>query len=144
MTDQVHILDDEPFDRGMVLGVIFAGVAAGTPAPKEIRFTDNCLTVGFDNCLTVGFDSAADLHAWEPTFGLSEGRGGHSEQPYPLDPPSYQEWWTTAWTWWHGWHLQLKAGDPITDENKRWWIESGNAAQRVEYVARQADGGEQA
>jgi hypothetical protein len=137
MTDQVNSPPDEPFSRAMVLGVIYAAASTGLPAPSNIRFRESALFIGFD--------SIADRIAWEQTFDLNDGRHvGRSEQPYPLDS-DYREWTTHVWASWHGWTLSLEADDPITDENMRWWVESGRAAQRAQYVAQQtAEGGEQA
>jgi hypothetical protein len=104
---------------------IAVGINRGLPAPKAVRFSDTTLTVELDN--------ARDLDSWTehfefPAAGVYAGRNW---QPYPdlVDPANSDQWITSAWRPWNGWHLYLEAVDPITDEQRQQWIDSGRAAQ---------------
>jgi hypothetical protein len=119
--------------RAQVFRAIMAGIDRGLPAPKVVRFSDLVLTVDLD--------SVADLHLWADHFGLDPAEPWyHHGQPFPdlANPANSHLWSLNAWRPWNYWHLTLHANDPITDEQRQQWIDSGQAARH------QADRGEQA
>jgi hypothetical protein len=142
MTDQVTTPTESAEEQHLSAADIYrhvtAAINAGLPAPKSVRVHSGMVMIDLHR--------SAEIDAWFSHLKLDgEGRYiGRNSQPHPLDvdPSDFEEWTVHAWTDWHGWHLNFDAGDPITDEHRREWVESGQAAQRAEYVARQA--GEQA
>lgn len=128
--------DPERYTRAQVLQFIADQVSNGLPAPESIVFGSE--TVGID------LDSIADRIAWQPAFGMTDT--AERGQPHPIDvPPSeFRTWLTHVSKYWRNWFVSLGADAPITDENRQHWIESGQAAQRAEYVAkRDAKAGDQ-
>lgn len=122
---------EQTFTRAQVLQFITHQVSNGLPAPEGITFRNDAFDIDLDN--------AADRAAWEPVFDVNPQRV--HEQPHPIDAPPEQftAWLTSNWTTsWRGWHVNLKGDDPITDDHRRRWVESGRAAQRAEYLAREA------
>lgn len=126
--------DEDRYTSAQFYSFLAYHITNGLPAPKAISIRPDAISVDFN--------SIADRQAWQPAFGMQDAFV--HEQPHPLDGPGpYQEWITHVSASWHGWHLSLGADDPITDENRRYWVESGRAAQRAEYVAELAKRGEQ-
>lgn len=118
-------------DRWTAIQQIADARADSLPAPVEIRFRDDLGTI------FISFDSAADLDAWAEMLNLGDRR----EQPWPL-LGDYRDWTTRAYTDqpWHGWNVSASAADPITEEQIRGWVDSGQAASAAAYAARKAGG----
>jgi hypothetical protein len=125
--------EQPPTRRAQAFRAVMAGIDRGLPAPKAVRFTGLSLNVDLD--------SAADLDRWAEYFGIDPAEPWYRHgQPYPdlANPANSDVWSTNNWRFWNGWHLTLHANDPITDEQRQQWIDSGQAALH------QADRGEQA
>lgn len=135
MTD-TNPAPEQPVSSGLIFRVIAesiaAGIDAGLPAPTAVRVYRDSLSID----ITLG--SITDRLAWQPIFGIADAVP--HEQPWPLDvpPEQFQKWTTVVWAGWNGWMVTLRGEDPITDEHRRLWVETGRAAQRAEYLAREA------
>ncbi|GGN40340.1 hypothetical protein FHR83_007060 [Actinoplanes campanulatus] len=118
------IIHDQQARRRELIAAINAGVDFGLPAPCDIRLHSN----------HIDLDSAADLCGWADWFGYTQTIPATEGQPHPdlADPAKSDEWLTNIYFNWRGTMLHLGARDPITDEQRQHWIDSGAAARFAE------------
>lgn len=121
-------------DRRTALNYLLAGVNSGLPVPESIGFDEDSAPT-----IYIRFSGGvAELDAWAAELKMDEKY--RNAQPYPLDED--HQFWTasdlSAKAAWHGWTVSTKSREPITDEHRRQWVDSGRAARRAEYLAREA------
>ena len=117
-------MTDQQARRRELLAAVNAGVDVGLPTPNDIRLDTE----------RIYFDSAADLCGWADWFGYTAPILATHGQPHPnlADPFQSDEWLTNVYFEWRGDMLHLGARDPITDEQRQHWVDSGQAANFAE------------
>lgn len=112
-------------DQSAVFGEIAAGLNNGMPPFRRVQ---------------IDFDSGADLREWAARFGIDIP--ATVGQPYPnpgLADPSQASWWLIDEAReWRGLSVRLHSLDPITDEQRQRWIDSGWAARMAAHEQRKA------
>ncbi|GIE46398.1 hypothetical protein [Actinoplanes lobatus] len=112
-------------EQSAIFGEIAAGLDAGMPAFKGIEIT---------------FNNAADLCAWAARFDVDIP--ATVGQPYPnsglADPSQVTEWLVSTNREWRGLPVRLHSLEPITDEQRQHWIDSGQAALHSRFNAEKA------
>lgn len=110
-------------DRAAVYREVASGIADGLPAPVRLHFNGNFF--GLD------FDSIAELRQWAERFEIEISND--AGQPYPkarlTDPAKATDWLISEFKKWNSQRVHLTALDPITDEQRQYWINSGQADQ---------------
>ncbi len=121
---QPNVPDQQAIRRELIAAVN-AGIDFGLPAPEAIRFGAGP---------ELQLDSAADLCGWADWFGYAKTVPSTFGQPHPnlADPFQSDEWLTNLYFDWRGDTLHLGACDPITDEQRQHWTDSGQAANFAE------------
>jgi len=110
-------------DPSAAFAEIASGLAAGMPAFRKIK---------------IDFESAADLRQWAAQFGIkvpaTEG------QPYPslTDLDKSDQWLIHTDQTWHGLRVELVSTDPITDDQRKHWVESGWLARMIKHQAKRS------
>jgi hypothetical protein len=107
-------------DQAAIFGDMACGIDDGMPPLKGVELE---------------FASSADLYRWAERFGVDMPL--MTGQPYPLDDPSPSSWLVTELREVRGLKARLYCLEPISDEQRQHWIDSGQAAKRAEYVAKQ-------
>lgn len=127
-------MDNSQNPDAQLLAFIAAAIDDGLPLFEQIYMYSSQSMKGID----LQFNSHDSIGPWAERFGVTDldRQHGAGQQPYPLEEP-YELWTTRQHVSWEGWTVYLKSQEPITDENRRWWIDSGKAAERAEYVAQQ-------
>ncbi len=118
-------ITDEQAKRRELIAAVNAGIDFGLPAPQSVSFVAGP---------HLQLDSAADLCGWADWFGYTQTIPATFGQPHPelADPARSDEWLTNLYFDWCGTMLHLGARDPITDEQRQHWIDSGSAARFAE------------
>jgi hypothetical protein len=129
---QPSITDNLP-DRREAFAAINAGLNGGLPAPSQVSIHDDHTIPS----VYITLDSLADLCAWRDHFGMQKRSVGGQPHPSLSDPADMQIWASSVWMEWRGWHLSLRAQDPITDEQIAEWVNSGQAASFAAHEAKQ-------
>ena len=124
--------DTEALSRDEVYTSILHGLVANLPAPKSINFHRD------GDSVNIELDSIAELNLWRDWFGMQDREVRNQPHPSLSNPADMKLWLANTWTRWRGWHLALSADDPITDEQRDGWVNSGQAASFAEYEAKQA------
>lgn len=121
--------DGERTPRGLVVAALDDAVTTGMPAFDSLNLGGDI--VSFD------LGSEAELQSWLVWFGAQDTHVSH--QPYPglSDPAAATTWLSSAVVQWRGWSILLGARDPITDEQRQQWIDSGRAARHAKLEAKQ-------
>jgi hypothetical protein len=109
-------------DQPGVFAEITSGLTAGLPAFRSID---------------IDFATSADLRQWAARFDVEIP--ATVGQPYPnsglADPWQATDWLISEYREWRGLPVRLHCLDPITDDQRRHWIDSGKAADRAKYLA---------